>query len=190
MYSGSETEDETDNEGAEGATERQQLSDAINRGDAAALLALLEDEAVAACLNDPNREGDTPLHLASLYGQAECVRVLLEAGADAGVRDPDASTPLHDAAAGGYTEVVRLLLASDPCLAASRDDDGDTPLHNAARGSHAACAELLLGAGADPRATNHALETPVQMTEEGTLCREVLVAAEEGLQAGGAPTTA
>jgi ankyrin repeat protein len=46
-------------------------------------------------------EGDTLLHLACLYGHAECARVLMDCGASVSVRDEDDSTVLHDAAAGG-----------------------------------------------------------------------------------------
>lgn len=93
--------------------------------------------------------------MAALYGHTPCVELLLGAGAQPGVRDPDGSTALHDAAAGGYTDVVRLLLEADPRLALTTDDDGDTPLHNAARGGHAESAQLLLDAGADPTVPNN-----------------------------------
>lgn len=43
-------------------------------------------------------DSDTAIHLAALYGHAECVRVLLEAGARADVADADGALPLHDAA--------------------------------------------------------------------------------------------
>lgn len=43
-------------------------------------------------------DSDTAIHLAALYGHADCVRVLLEAGARADVADADGALPLHDAA--------------------------------------------------------------------------------------------
>lgn len=46
-------------------------------------------------------DNDTALHLAALYGHAECVRLLLEHGATASVPDEDGGLALHDAAAGG-----------------------------------------------------------------------------------------
>jgi hypothetical protein len=49
-------------------------------------------------------DSDTAIHLAALYGHADCVRVLLERGARADVADADGALPLHDAAgalAGG-----------------------------------------------------------------------------------------
>ncbi len=52
-------------------------------------------------------DSDTAIHLAALYGHAECVRVLLEAGARADVADADGALPLHDAAVSGGTGLAR-----------------------------------------------------------------------------------
>ena len=60
--------------------------------------------------------GATPLYFASVYGHADCVRVLLDAGVDPNARMPSWDTPdigprpLDGAAAGGHADVVRLLL--------------------------------------------------------------------------------
>lgn len=52
----------------------------------------------------------TALHLASLFGHAEAVRVLAEAGANVSPTADDGGTPLHVAAFFGYDDVVEVLL--------------------------------------------------------------------------------
>ncbi|KAL4440646.1 hypothetical protein ABPG77_000355 [Micractinium sp. CCAP 211/92] len=122
-------------------------------------------------------DSDTPLHLAALYGHAECVRLLLERGARADVADSDGALPLHDAAAGGYASICEMLLAAAPNCIDRGDSEGDTPLHNAARGQHEAVVQLLVDRGADFSLQNDDFKTPLQLAERGSRCREVLEAA-------------
>lgn len=49
--------------------------------------------------------GQAALHVAARMGQAQVVKVLLEAGANADQADVDGWTPLRAAAWGGHTEV-------------------------------------------------------------------------------------
>lgn len=62
-----------------------------------------------------DRERSVALALAAQHGRAECVRALLEAGADAaGFTPPPGhshATPLHQAALIGHEEIAQLLLA-------------------------------------------------------------------------------
>lgn len=119
-------------------------------------------------------DGDTALHLSSVYGHASCVQCLLEGGACADLRDDDSATPLHDAAAGGFLEVVELLYNAAPGTVNVADDDGDTPLHNAARGGHMDVAQFLLSKGADPVAVNRSFERAVDLAEAGTPLKQLL----------------
>lgn len=50
--------------------------------------------------------GQAALHVAARLGQAQVVKVLLEAGANADQADVDGWTPLRAAAWGGHTEVL------------------------------------------------------------------------------------
>ena len=51
----------------------------------------------------------TPLIIAALVGEADVVRILLEAGAD--IEEPDeGGTPLHYAASRGHSEVSAMLI--------------------------------------------------------------------------------
>lgn len=80
---------------------------ACQAGDAAALRALLAVE--PNLVRERNQAGSTGLHVAVAH--RDCVRLLLEHGADPNARDSgDNASPLHFAAAGGFLESVRVLL--------------------------------------------------------------------------------
>jgi cytohesin len=85
---------------------------------------------------------------ASKKGHTECVRLLLEAGADKNSKMNDGKTPLHLASLNGHTECVRLLLEAGADKN-SKMNDGKTPLHLASHNGHPECVRLLLEAGAD-----------------------------------------
>ncbi|KAF8067205.1 Espnl [Scenedesmus sp. PABB004] len=131
-------------------------------------------------------DGDTALHLAALYGHADCAAHLLAAGAAADAVNPDdGTTPLHDAAAGGHEAIAAALLAAvGPGAPAARDADGDTPLHNAARGGHLRVVQLLLSAGADPCALNAAGKTPAGESDDREVTRALVAAAAARAGAG------
>ena len=105
-------------------------------------------------VNARGEDGDSPLHIACLYGQAAVVEECIKRGADVNARDEDDSTPLHDAAAGGFEAIVAQLLLKGASTSA-KDNEEDTPLHHAARGGHAAVVEKLLAACSDRTAAQH-----------------------------------
>ena len=94
----------------------------------------------------------------------DCVRLMLEAGANANIAsDHNGETALHHVASGSDTELVRLLLdaGADPNLKTKpgmttytlwRDARvrGETPLHRAAAFGSQEVIQMLLDAGADP----------------------------------------
>ena len=59
--------------------------------------------ACALCINDPSNSTMT----------AEIVRMLISAGADASIRDPEGNTPLHWAARAGDKATAELLLVKN-----------------------------------------------------------------------------
>ena len=77
--------------------------------------------------------GFTPLRVASEYGHADVVQLLLDYNADLDARDSDGDTLLHCAASGGQLEVARLLLKLN-IEVNSRNNEGSTPLHLASAG--------------------------------------------------------
>ena len=129
--------------------------------------------ALSVSVDTTGPDGDTALHLASLYGHARCVEMLLAAGASVTVRDADGGTPLHDASAGGFERIVKTLLAAAGTDGASdaanaRAGDGEAPLHLAARGGYANVVRALLSAGARPDARSDAGLYPWNYADEGS----------------------
>lgn len=93
--------------------------------------------------NVADRVGLTALHLAVHNGNAEHVRLLLDAGADVSARDSDAKTPINSCPEESNT-VLELLLAAPGVDPNDSDDFGRTLLMDAAnRGDTAVVFRLL-----------------------------------------------
>src|SRR5690606_6583670 len=126
----------------------------------------------------------TFLHVASAAGLDECVRTLLELGADVRARDFYLATPLHYAAAARHAPSVRLLLEAGAQVDARTYLRGATPLHalflhyrelsmrdvvscaskhSQLLGDVGACIDALLGAGADVNARTSELDSSTEM---------------------------
>lgn len=131
---------------------------------------------------DPNRQknenGTAVLAGLAFANKAECVWLLLEAGADPNCgREATGETPLHSALTKAHNDrnaVVRLLLdhGADPNRRTIpkvptsgfwRDvrTRGETPLHRAAAFGNAETIELLLSAGADKELRDDNGDTPL-----------------------------
>jgi uncharacterized protein len=61
-------------------------------------------------------DGDTPLHIAALWGDRHATRMLLEAGADVNAKGDMSCTPLHFAVSNNHVQVAEVLLehGADP----------------------------------------------------------------------------
>lgn len=72
------------------------------------------DQAIQAMQNDPalitaKADGYTPLHLASMVGNTEIAKFLLDNGADVNARDAEGYSPLVRAKANGNDEIAKML---------------------------------------------------------------------------------
>jgi len=107
-----------------------------------------------------NKIGLTALHLAGVRGDEECVRLLLQCGADVNACDKAGMTALHCAV--GHAGCIRLLLQV-PCMVNVGDTKGMTPLYHASALGCVECVDLLLRAGAFVNAANGCGFTPLQV---------------------------
>ncbi len=149
---------------------------------------LIEDGAVydacaAAALNDTDRlealmtsdlnaarligaYGMTLLHWASRADSLECVKLLLDRGADVDALNDAHRTPLQLAAERGKAGAIRLLAGAGADLD-TQDRKGRTPLHRATYEGHAEAAETLLAAGADSNMLNKNGKTAFEIARKG-----------------------
>ncbi len=113
---------------------------------------------------DPNipYEMRPSLHAASMTGQLEIVRSLLESGADVNERDKDFGTSLLSASQEGRLEVVQLLIEFGADVN-TPDRIGWTPLQIASRHGHIDVIRLLLNHGAHVNAKKQNQWTPLHL---------------------------
>ena len=106
------------------------------------------------------------MHFAARHGNLNCLKTLLELGAEATADDFYGWQAIHEAALHGHTECLELLLENGAKVdAAAYNSNGpNTPLHYAARHGHVECVQLLLNHEADWRSTNKYGETPLHCT--------------------------
>ena len=143
---------------------------AAQDGDCARLRALLAEG------QDVNARhghfGMTPLHFAADHGQADAVALLLEHGADVGLRSTGNAragrTPLHMAALSACPRCIALLVAAGADVNAKMTSDSTMPLLRVGQGDalisrhkKTACAQLLIQAGARVDAGNNQGDTPI-----------------------------
>ena len=101
-----------------------------------------------------------PLHLASLNGKTEVVKLFLVNDANIEAKDIAGRTPLHWASMYGHLEIVKFLLEKGASIDA-KNDYGSTPLHLASMKGHLEIVKLLLGEGANIDAKDENGSTPL-----------------------------
>ncbi|HEX4343275.1 MAG TPA: ankyrin repeat domain-containing protein, partial [Verrucomicrobiae bacterium] len=154
----------------------------LRNGDPKQLLTALNG---GAPVNARDAEGNTPLMLATVYGDVACVKTLLDHGAAVNAtNDAGASALLH--ASFDYQKVE--LLVAHGANVNIHSALGDTPLMLAARpaDSHAAVA-LLLAQGASVNVANNWGATPLMAAAAGGDVASVKMLLRNGADANAQP---
>ncbi len=119
----------------------------------------------------------SPVYIASCNGQATCLKLLLEAGADFNKRNNGGCSPAWTAASYGHSDCLALLIEAradfNQC-----DNAGRSPLYMAADGGRLACLKQLLAAGANAQSSYKDVTALEICHQKGHIeCANTLVAA-------------
>ena len=115
-------------------------------GDWKTVTAILDIPACHTFLNEINKDGGTPLHLATHGGHQRCVEILLSHGAMSH-KCSCGLTPFLLACIKGHTECAKVLYEAHPFQKNWSNDEGNTALHMAALAGSPACVSLALDIG-------------------------------------------
>ena len=111
-----------------------------------------EDAVILRSISLRFEDGQTPLHLASIFGHTAIAEWALENKATINAKDILGSTPLHEACRYGNIPIIKLLLESGADVNAA-DSLGKTPLHLVYESENRAYIyDLLLKNKANPNA--------------------------------------
>lgn len=116
-------------------------------------------------INVCNADGYTALHIASLHGQADIVKLLLENDALPNIPTKKGLTALHLACQAQRLEIVKLLLQSKYIDVNLQDNKGNSPLHHACSARDACIVEILIEHKANVQLKNCNGKTPFEVTE-------------------------
>lgn len=105
-------------------------------------------------INVCNSEGFTALHVSSLHGRTDIVRLLLTNGALPNIVTRKGLSALHLACQTQRLEIVKLLLQCKDCNVNIQDARGNTPLHYACCSKDQRIAEKLVAQGAHVQLQN------------------------------------
>ena len=138
---------------------KDQFFNAINANDADLIRSMAEKD--SSLLHAAGPGGWPAIHLAAYMGKVDCLKALVECGADLELRseNENRNTPIHAAVAGGQIESVKFLANKGANLRATYAG-GTQVLHEAAFIGRLDIARTLLELGAAKAARNDAGKTP------------------------------
>ena len=125
-----------------------------------------------ADINAQSRSGRYALQEAIRGKHTSTAKLLLDSGADTGLRDNEGWTALHQCADQGVSEVMKMLIEMKAPLDAITTDHNvwncmkfkrATPLLIAIEHNNTECVQLLVDAGANLRAVNAANDQPIHV---------------------------
>ena len=105
-------------------------------------------------MNRPNANRYTPLMEAIKTGHADCVELLLDAGADVNNRDFEGYLPLIRATIEGNVQSVAAIINAGADVNTTSRPGGYTSLMHAAKKGHYLCIEILIESGANVNMVN------------------------------------
>ena len=141
--------------------------------------ALLKELNRGCDVDTPDYGGMTPLMYAAIGGHVDCVRLLLQRGADVRKSIDGCGGAAHLAAMWGHPKALTAVLAAG-CNVDSTDDGGITPLMYAAIQGRVSCVRLLLRRGADARKVTKLQETFVHCAARSGDKETLLIALAAG----------
>jgi truncated hemoglobin YjbI/ankyrin repeat protein len=128
-----------------------------------------EVERDSSCVRLLGLRGQTLLHEAAMFGDAELAVVLIRSGADPDAKEAEGHTPLYRASTG---DVARVLLAAGASADVASGPTRGTPLHQAARRGDVSVAQALLDHGATIDSRDAKGQTPLRRAVN---CRQVQI---------------
>lgn len=131
------------------------LHKAANQGELATVEELIKSAEVS--VDAPGAQDRTALQRACGGNQLECVKLLLDLGADKNKTDKAGRTPLHWASIGGHVEVVEHLLSLD-VNTSLQTSSGQTALHSAIDGDKVDVVKCLIGSHESGKTLNFELK--------------------------------
>ncbi|EAQ86305.1 hypothetical protein CHGG_07558 [Chaetomium globosum CBS 148.51] len=144
--------------------ERKQLSDdllsAATNGYAEVVELILDEPEAVDVVDEPDKDGNSPLILAATGGHVDVVDLLLEKTAAVNRLGHEKISPIRAALVGGHSEVAELLLRQPDFSIKACEW---TPLNSAASQGFLRVVKLLLTAGADLDQLDDDNSTPLHL---------------------------
>jgi ankyrin repeat protein len=122
-----------------------EIHEAAQKGDLVSVRAIIDNNSEA--VHSTDKEGRTPLHLASRGAHLEVIRYLVDKGADVNALDNNHAAPLHSLANRDHSEGIEFLLSKGADIDII-DYERHTALHYTAMNNQLEAAALLVQKGA------------------------------------------